>query len=118
MFARNLLKSVKMTSVLSARTFRSTAISFEKSSGTVKWFNRIRGFGFLTPGDGSPDVFVHQKAILKDGFRTLQDGEMVEFIEVTTHQGRIAKRVTGLGDSKVEECILQDVTYGAQNNCV
>lgn len=52
--------------------------------GTVKWFNDSKGFGFITPESGSKDVFVHQSAILSAGFRTLAEGDVVEF---TIEQG-------------------------------
>ena len=48
-------------------------------TGTVKWFNESKGFGFITPADGGKDVFVHFSAIKSDGFRTLQEGQTVEF---------------------------------------
>jgi CspA family cold shock protein len=47
--------------------------------GTVKWFNESKGFGFITPSDGSPDVFVHYSAIAASGFKTLSEGQKVEF---------------------------------------
>lgn len=47
--------------------------------GTVKWFNDQKGFGFITPETGSKDVFVHQSAIMTAGFRTLSEGDRVEF---------------------------------------
>ncbi len=50
--------------------------------GTVKWFNETKGFGFITPSDGSPDVFVHHTAIEGQGRSTLREGARVEF-EVT-----------------------------------
>ncbi|MBI3320139.1 MAG: cold shock domain-containing protein [Candidatus Omnitrophica bacterium] len=50
--------------------------------GTVKWFSDQKGYGFITPEDGSKDVFVHHSAIKSDGFRSLQEGQQVEF-EVT-----------------------------------
>jgi len=49
------------------------------ATGTVKWFNESKGFGFITPADGSKDVFVHFSAIASDGFRTLADGQQVTF---------------------------------------
>ncbi|MCA3255668.1 MAG: cold-shock protein [Alphaproteobacteria bacterium] len=49
------------------------------ATGTVKWFNDAKGFGFLTQDDGGPDVFAHHTAINMDGFRTLQEGQRVEF---------------------------------------
>ncbi|MEO6155630.1 MAG: cold-shock protein [Thermomonas sp.] len=51
-------------------------------NGTVKWFNDAKGFGFITPEDGSADLFVHFSAIDSSGFRSLQEGQRVSF-EVT-----------------------------------
>ena len=48
-------------------------------SGTVKWFSDEKGYGFITPDDGSKDLFVHQSAIASDGFRSLQEGAKVTF---------------------------------------
>ena len=48
-------------------------------NGTVKWFNETKGYGFITPADGSEDVFVHFSAIKGDDFRTLQEGQQVTF---------------------------------------
>jgi len=47
--------------------------------GTVKWFNDQKGFGFITPDDGSADVFAHFSEIQSDGFKTLTEGQKVEF---------------------------------------
>ena len=52
------------------------------AQGTVKWFNADKGFGFIAPDDGTPDVFVHFSAIVADGYRSLNEGQKVEF-EVT-----------------------------------
>ena len=49
------------------------------ASGTVKWFNEAKGFGFITPSDGGKDVFVHYSAIASQGFRTLDEGQQVSF---------------------------------------
>ena len=49
------------------------------ATGTVKWFNESKGFGFITDSDGSKDVFVHFSAIASDGFRTLAEGQQVTF---------------------------------------
>ncbi len=53
-----------------------------KIKGNVKWFNESKGFGFITPEDGSKDVFVHFSAIQTNGFKTLAEGQRVEF-EIT-----------------------------------
>ena len=50
-----------------------------KIKGQVKWFNESKGFGFITPADGSKDVFVHFSAIQVDGFKTLAEGQKVTF---------------------------------------
>ncbi len=49
------------------------------ATGTVKWFNESKGFGFIAPSDGGADVFVHFTAIIGDGFRTLSEGQNVNF---------------------------------------
>ena len=50
-----------------------------RTTGKVKWFNDAKGFGFITPDDGSKDCFVHHSAIQGGGFRTLAEGAQVEF---------------------------------------
>jgi cold shock protein len=51
----------------------------QRQTGTVKWFNDQKGFGFITPEAGGNDVFVHHSAIKMEGFRTLTEGQRVEF---------------------------------------
>jgi len=49
------------------------------ATGTVKWFNASKGYGFITPSDGGDDVFAHYSAIEMDGYKTLKEGQQVEF---------------------------------------
>ncbi len=51
----------------------------EKKTGVVKWFSESKGYGFITPDDGSKDVFVHHSGISGDGFKNLQEGAQVSF---------------------------------------
>jgi cold shock protein len=62
------------------------------ASGTVKWFNDPKGFGFITQDDG-PDVFVHYSAIEASGFKSLQEGDQVEFQVVQGPKGPQAQAV-------------------------
>jgi CspA family cold shock protein len=61
--------------------------------GTVKWFNDQKGFGFITPEDGSKDCFVHHSAIQAQGFRTLSEGDKVEFDVTQGQKGPAAENV-------------------------
>ena len=65
-----------------------------RTTGTVKWFNDQKGFGFITPDDGSKDCFVHHSAIQSDGFRTLAEGARVEFDVVEGAKVPAAENVT------------------------
>lgn len=51
----------------------------ERLSGTVKWFNNARGYGFITRGEGTEDVFVHYRSIRGEGYRSLAEGQSVQF---------------------------------------
>jgi cold shock protein len=59
------------------------------ASGTVKWFNATKGFGFIQPSDGGKDVFVHISAVEKAGLRGLKEGQAIEY-EILTERGKQA----------------------------
>jgi len=62
-------------------------------TGTVKWFNEAKGFGFIAPSDGSADVFVHYSAIQGQAFRTLAEGQAVRFTVESGPKGPQASKV-------------------------
>jgi CspA family cold shock protein len=62
-------------------------------TGTVKWFNDSKGFGFLTRDDGEKDVFVHHSAVQGEGFKSLSEGQRVEFDVVQGQKGPAAENV-------------------------
>ena len=65
------------------------------ATGTVKWFNDAKGFGFIAPEDGSEDIFVHFSAIASEGFRSLKEGQRVTFDVVQGPKGKQAANVVG-----------------------
>jgi cold shock protein len=68
-----------------------------RTTGKVKWFNDAKGFGFITPDNGSKECFVHFSAIQGNGFKSLAEGEAVEFEIVDGQKGPAAENVTKVG---------------------
>jgi CspA family cold shock protein len=73
----------------------------ERITGTVKWFSRVKGYGFISPDTGEKDVFVHYSAIQGEGYRNLEEGQRVEFVIEDSAKGPQATAVVGL-DTKEE----------------
>jgi cold shock protein len=63
------------------------------AAGTVKWFNDAKGFGFITPADGSDDLFAHFSAINMNGFKSLKEGQKVTFDVVQGPKGKQASNI-------------------------
>ena len=63
------------------------------TQGTVKWFNAVKGFGFIAPDGDGPDVFVHYSAIDASGYRSLEEGQRVEFSSTQGQKGPQAENV-------------------------
>ncbi len=68
----------------------------ERLKGTVRWFSRVKGYGFIQPDGGDKDVFVHYSAILGEGYRNLNEGQRVEFSIEDSAKGPQAVQVMGL----------------------
>lgn len=81
--------------------------------GTVRWFNDLKGFGFIDAGDGGEDVFCHYSAILGTGYRSMREGQTVEFDDVTGEKGRHAENVRVIGEI-VAPIIAQRKQNGAR----
>jgi CspA family cold shock protein len=69
----------------------------KRVTGKVKWFNSKKGFGFIVPDDGGNDLFVHFTAIQSNGYKTLQEGQKVEFEIMQTNKGDKAVNVKVIG---------------------
>ena len=65
----------------------------EVLKGTVKWFNNVKGYGFIEPSDGGKDLFVHMSEIQMEGYKTLKDGQNVEYEIAESDRGPAAKNV-------------------------
>ncbi len=68
-------------------------------TGIVKWFNAGKGYGFLSPQEGGPDVFVHYSAIAGDGYKALKEGQLVEYEIESSSKGMQAAKVRRLPGS-------------------
>lgn len=78
-------------------TFRNESQTMsERQTGTVKWFNVEKGYGFITLKDSSTDIFVHHTGIDQTGFRRLEEGQAVAFNVIDHERGPIAQKVTPL----------------------
>ena len=66
----------------------------DKKNGTVKWFSRVKGYGFIEPQDGGSEVFVHFSAIEGEGYRNLFEGDSVEYVEIDQGKGPQAQSVS------------------------
>ncbi|HLF27100.1 MAG TPA: cold shock domain-containing protein [Anaerolineae bacterium] len=74
----------------------------KRLQGTVRWFSRVKGYGFIKPDDSEKDVFVHYSAIIGEGYRNLDEGQRVEFSIEDTAKGPQAAQVVGLANSAVQ----------------
>jgi CspA family cold shock protein len=66
------------------------------ATGTVKWFNDTKGFGFIAPDDGSADLFAHYSAINMDGFKSLKEGQKISFEVAQGLKGRQASNIQAI----------------------
>lgn len=77
----------------------------ERQTGTVKWFNQGKGFGFIEVDGGGKDVFVHYSSIVGEGYRNLDEGQRVEFTVEDTPKGPQAVQVVGLDTERLSESL-------------
>ena len=66
----------------------------ETKTGTVKWFNNSKGYGFITPAEGGSDLFVHMSSIMMEGYKTLSDNQKVSYQVGDSDRGPVATNVT------------------------
>ncbi len=81
-------------------------------TGTVKWFNDAKGFGFIEPEGGGADVFAHFSAVQMEGFRTLKQGSMVSYELVQGPKGDLAQNIRAVGtELHVAESATSDIEH-------
>ena len=78
------------------------------TTGTVKWFNRVKGYGFLKPDGSDEDVFVHISAVEKAGLRSLLDGQKVSFETIKGEDGRVSAEDLKVEDDASSEALAKD----------
>ena len=78
------------------------------TTGTVKWFNRVKGYGFLKPDGSDDDVFVHISAVEKAGLRSLLDGQKVSFETIKGEDGRVSAEDLKVEDDASSEALAKD----------
>ena len=81
------------------------------ATGTVKWFNDAKGFGFIEPDQGGGDVFAHFSAIQMDGFRTLKQGSKVQYELVAGPKGMLAQNIQQLDAAEASADALSDMHF-------
>jgi CspA family cold shock protein len=79
------------------------------ATGTVKWFNDAKGFGFIEPEGGGADVFAHFSAVQMDGFKTLKQGGRVSYDTVEGPKGNLAQNITPLDVGQAAEAPAREV---------
>ncbi|WAC70845.1 cold-shock protein [Roseateles sp. SL47] len=84
------------------------------ATGTVKWFNDAKGFGFIEPDQGGGDVFAHFSAIQMEGFRTLKQGGKVSYELVHGPKGQMAQNIRPLESDLVDVGLLAESVMAAQ----
>jgi len=84
---------IKQDAHVLTKTLKREAEEDKMAIGTVKWFNDAKGFGFITPDDGSEDLFAHFSAITMDGFKSLKEGEKVTFDALQGPKGKQAGNI-------------------------
>ena len=115
--ASALVTPARMPAVRAARATLATPLTMQedeaRSVGTCKWFNVVKGFGFIEVDGDAPDVFVHQSDIYAPGFRSLAEGEAVEFkLAVDPNTGKSkAVEVTGPNGAYVQGAPRRDDDY-------